>query len=149
MSRLTTASPSPFTRDGAVEFQGHKRDLDCFFYACKYCSPRLWSRPGCPALALFAYEFAAAATTMTTTERARPSSTCAYAQTSLTASQWNLDRVAHGSTRASRLDGAFEPPECLCGRGVHVFVLDTGCALTSAKEATQRLFGQVESDRKG
>lgn len=36
MSRLTTASPSPFTRDGAVEFQGHKRDLDCFFYACNF-----------------------------------------------------------------------------------------------------------------
>ena len=83
---------------------------------------------------IFAYEFAAAATTTTTTttttERARPSSTCAYAQKSLTASQWNLDRVAHGSTRASRLDGAFEPPECLCGRGVHVFVLDTGVRVT-------------------
>ena len=35
--------------------------------------------------------------------------------------QWNLDRVD-----GPRLDGYFSPPECLCGKGVHVYVLDTG-----------------------
>ena len=76
---------------------------------------------------VFAYASAA-----TTTTRARSTSTCAHAQNSLTASQWNLDRLAHAPTRAlpSRLDGTFEPPECLCGRGVHVFVLDTGVRVT-------------------
>ena len=71
------------------------------------------------------------------------SSCAALAQEDLTAAQWNLDRVsapAFPDQRRSRLDGAFAAPECLCGRGVDVFVVDTG-ARTSHSEFRGRVGG--------
>ena len=74
----------------------------------------------------------------------RPRASCAaLAQEDLTAAQWNLDRVsapAFPDQRRSRLDGAFAAPECLCGRGVDVFVVDTG-ARTSHSEFRGRVGG--------
>ena len=75
----------------------------------------------------------------------RPRASCAaLAQGALTAAQWNLDRVSApagaAGTRRSRLDGAFAAPECLCGRGVDVFVVDTG-ARTSHSEFRGRVGG--------
>jgi hypothetical protein len=71
-------------------------------------------------------------------------SCAALAQGALTAAQWNLDRVSApagaAGTRRSRLDGAFAAPECLCGRGVDVFVVDTG-ARTSHSEFRGRVGG--------
>ena len=55
---------------------------------------------------------------------------CGFAQTALGESQWNLDRLAgpqdKNPGRISQLDGSFAPPGCLCGRGVDLFILDTG-----------------------
>ena len=59
---------------------------------------------------------------------------CAFAQSALSESQWNLDRLAgplnknpgEDGGRISQLDGNFALPGCLCGRGVHLFILDTG-----------------------
>jgi subtilisin family serine protease len=75
----------------------------------------------------------------------RPRSSCAaLAQISLTDAQWNLDRVSppEGAPQSalSRLDGAFAAPECLCGRGVDVYVVDTG-ARTSHSEFEGRVGG--------
>ena len=75
----------------------------------------------------------------------RPRSSCAaLAQISLTGAQWNLDRVSppEGAPQSalSRLDGAFAAPECLCGRGVDVYVVDTG-ARTSHSEFRGRVGG--------
>ena len=75
----------------------------------------------------------------------RPRSSCAaLAQISLTGAQWNLDRVSppEGAPQSeiSRLDGAFAAPECLCGRGVDVYVVDTG-ARTSHSEFEGRVGG--------
>jgi subtilisin family serine protease len=75
----------------------------------------------------------------------RPRASCAaLAQGALTAAPWNLDRVSApagaAGTRRSRLDGAFAAPECLCGRGVDVFVVDTG-ARTSHSEFRGRVGG--------
>ena len=50
---------------------------------------------------------------------------CGYSQANLMPGQWNLDRVD-----GPRLDGYFSPPECLCGKGIHVYVLDTGVRLS-------------------
>ena len=50
---------------------------------------------------------------------------CGYSQANLMPGQWNLDRVD-----GPALDGYFSPPECLCGKGVHVYVLDTGVRLS-------------------
>ena len=55
----------------------------------------------------------------------RREGTCGYSQANLMPGQWNLDRVD-----GPRLDGYFSPPECLCGKGVHVYVLDTGVRLS-------------------
>jgi subtilisin family serine protease len=66
---------------------------------------------------------------------------CPYSQTSLTDAQWNLDRATYEQMQMpnaasispatiSRLDGAYDPPDCLCGRGVHVYSLDTGVRVT-------------------
>ena len=75
----------------------------------------------------------------------RPRSSCAaLGQISLTGAQWNLDRVSppEGAPQKalSRLDGAFAAPECLCGRGVDVYVVDTG-ARTSHSEFRGRVGG--------
>jgi hypothetical protein len=81
----------------------------------------------------------------------RPRSSCAaLAQISLTGAQWNLDRVSppEGAPQSalSRLDGAFAAPECLCGRGVDVYVVDTG-ARTSHSEFRGRVGGGFNFDR--
>ena len=62
----------------------------------------------------------------------RPRVSCsALAQTSLSSTQWNLDRIT--SSGGSTLDGKFFAPECLCGRGVSVFVVDTGARVTHSE----------------
>ena len=53
---------------------------------------------------------------------------CAYSQANLMPGQWNLDRVDGAAGRA--LDGYFAPPECLCGKNVFIYVLDTGARTT-------------------
>ena len=74
--------------------------------------------------------------------RPRASRCAALAQTLLTDGQWNLDRVSTPegapSSKRSSLDGAFAAPECLCGRGVDVYVVDTG-ARTSHSEFRGRV----------
>ena len=61
----------------------------------------------------------------------------ALAQTLLTDAQWNLDRVSapRGAPKSERstLDGAFAAPECLCGRGVDVYVVDTGARMSHSE----------------
>ena len=69
--------------------------------------------------------------------------TCNFTQSSLSHSQWNLDRATASTERVEAyrpgtrggggltvLDGMYEPPECLCGRGVTIFVMDTGVRTT-------------------
>ena len=68
---------------------------------------------------------------------------CDFEQSSLTFDQWNLDRATYPAERAdeykpdgrgngglSLLDGIFAPPDCLCGRGVVIYMLDTGVRTT-------------------
>jgi hypothetical protein len=82
----------------------------------------------------------------------RPRYSCAsLAQLSLLPSQWNLDRVSVSHSNPSQLDGTFQSPECLCGRGVHVYVLDTGVLSTHSDFANRvgRGVNFVECDGDG